>query len=1034
VENKISVIVCTYNQQDTIGRTLDSILMQRCHVPVEIVIGEDCSADGTLAVCRDYQQRFPDQIRIMANRPNKGFVDNYFDCMMACEGQYIADCSGDDFWMDPQKLEKELAVLEQHPDVGIVHTDWQYYDEATGRVTPSPKGQTMPPVMDGKELLIPILTQTNRPVIQLCTSLYRAEWARRAHDENLQFFRNKAYACEDIQLSFFLSRMGKVAWLPDVTLNYGWGGESISNSADSDRLFKFYSKSTQLCYDLAQHFDLMGDEMRAFLQQRGYAQWMHAFRAHDSEMVKMAKSQVTAWGVQPDTRQRLVRFVTSNPVTWNMALGLRKLFVMMKRISHILLFLLVLLAPQVAEAQMYKLSPMVKQTVLRQRQQGPRKVHGKQRESQLCAFVKTSDLQVLRDNGCKVLASFGDIHVTNIPESRIYELAKLPEVKRIEAGQPCSLMMDTAAVMVRANELWNYNEQNSTSKGIADGSVTGYTGKGVVVGVMDVCFDVTHPTFYTDDMQDYRIRAFWDMLDLTGGGQPFEGIDTTYVGRQYTDRASILEKGGSYDRMLGYHGTHTSSTAAGSGAPTFCKADEPLFRGIAPEADICLVSNATGGNIDSIPEQNRDLYTNATDVLGFKYLFDYAEQHNKPCVVSFSEGYFPDFYGQDILFQEALQSLLGPGRILVAAAGNEGYKYTYVDKPVGVDRAGAFISASSETAIYVYRSSKDITLRITFYPTGEKPISYDYSTKDLCQLPDSMAMDTVMVAGVEHVLYACNYPSCYNEKDWGAEMFVQRTDGEVVGKEIPVSIALLGREADAGIYAYGSTFKTHSSDPSLAQMDMTHNIHNPGGLEDVICVGAVNSRLSTTSLRGKRVAFNWGATDEWASFSSVGPSLGGRMKPDVMAPGNFIIAAGSHYTLDEAAYQDGVVRTFEYEGNTHCWRPNLGTSMSTPVVAGVIALWLQACPTLTTKQAMEAIAATSTHPEPQLTYPNYYYGYGTIDAVAGLEYIQQHFADGIEAIPSEPIKRDAIYDLQGRRVHRMLPGHLYIKNGKKVLQ
>ena len=58
----ISVIVCTYNQEDTIGRTLDSILCQECHLPYEIVIGEDCSTDGTLAVCNAYQQAHPDKI------------------------------------------------------------------------------------------------------------------------------------------------------------------------------------------------------------------------------------------------------------------------------------------------------------------------------------------------------------------------------------------------------------------------------------------------------------------------------------------------------------------------------------------------------------------------------------------------------------------------------------------------------------------------------------------------------------------------------------------------------------------------------------------------------------------------------------------------------------------------------------------------------------------------------------------------------------------------------------------------------------
>ena len=63
-EIKVSVVVTTYNQQDTIARTLDSILRQECGFDYEIVIGEDCSTDGTLAVCREYARRFNGKIRL----------------------------------------------------------------------------------------------------------------------------------------------------------------------------------------------------------------------------------------------------------------------------------------------------------------------------------------------------------------------------------------------------------------------------------------------------------------------------------------------------------------------------------------------------------------------------------------------------------------------------------------------------------------------------------------------------------------------------------------------------------------------------------------------------------------------------------------------------------------------------------------------------------------------------------------------------------------------------------------------------------
>ena len=66
----ISVIVATYNQETTIARTLDAILRQQCHLPIEIVIGEDCSTDLTPQICDDYAQRYPSQIRVIHNAHN----------------------------------------------------------------------------------------------------------------------------------------------------------------------------------------------------------------------------------------------------------------------------------------------------------------------------------------------------------------------------------------------------------------------------------------------------------------------------------------------------------------------------------------------------------------------------------------------------------------------------------------------------------------------------------------------------------------------------------------------------------------------------------------------------------------------------------------------------------------------------------------------------------------------------------------------------------------------------------------------------
>ena len=113
---------------------------------------------------------------------------------------------------------------------------------------------------------------------------------------------------------------------------------------------------------------------------------------------------------------------------------------------------------------------------------------------------------------------------------------------------------------------------------------------------------------------------------------------------------------------------------------------------------------------------------------------------------------------------------------------------------------------------------------------------------------------------------------------------------------------------------------------------------------------------------------------------SQGPTLDGRLKPDVVAPGvNIHASANSHYETD---YGDVLVTKSTFEGSEYPWIALSGTSQATPCVAGIVALWLQANPTLSPDDVKRIIRETS-HPLGDQT-PNYTYGYGLIDAYAGM--------------------------------------------------
>ena len=330
MERLISVIVTTYNQEATIGRTLDSILAQQCHLPVEIVVGEDCSTDGTLAICRQYAERFPEQIRLIANEQNKGIVDNYFDCLLAARGDYIADCAGDDFWIDPQKLEKEARVLEAHDDVTLVHTDWLYYDETTGQTRPHTERQFDQAFTDGSTMLEAILTQTTLPVVHLCTALYRKSAFLEAYREDTFVFRNKEFGCEDLSLTFMLARMGRIAYLPDVTLHYSVGHNSVSFNDDDARQFRFVKRISSLTRYLSQTYNVGSAVVDRHLQERMHALMMHAFRAHDRQLRSEAIQLGKEWGIRPLGKTRIVNALTGCNAIWGTVLVLRRLLVSVK--------------------------------------------------------------------------------------------------------------------------------------------------------------------------------------------------------------------------------------------------------------------------------------------------------------------------------------------------------------------------------------------------------------------------------------------------------------------------------------------------------------------------------------------------------------------------------------------------------------------------------------------------------------------------------------------------------------------------------
>ena len=635
----------------------------------------------------------------------------------------------------------------------------------------------------------------------------------------------------------------------------------------------------------------------------------------------------------------------------------------------------------------------------------------------LLALVQSESEDVLLQHGCRIYAQWGNIYAAAVPNQELAALSLRKEVLRIENGRVCDALTDTSAIITRSDVL-RYPTPSRPS----------YTGKGVVVGVMDIGFDLTNPTFYSRDLSTYRIRSFWDMLDFEEQGAGGKEQDSMVnglelpVGKAYTTTEDILGKACSSDSRLQFHGTHTASTAAGSGY------DSPYI-GTAPDADICLVSNAVSSDKELAPDSLWKLYGSAIDLLGFEYIFRYADQVGKPCVISFSEGSHEDLWGEAKLYSTVLDSLVRPGRIICTAAGNQSYRGTYMQKPLGKERSAALIQPTGNTTYMMLRSKGDFSIQLDFMasPT-ETHFTYEVPINDVLATKDSLLIDTITAGNLTFELTFGCYLSCYDESQLVTDVVITKIGkGQLIF--INMGLGISGKESEVEVFQEVGYLKNDTNYPEYADAEYTHNIFYPASDANVICVGATAYKTGYFNFDGIWKDDEWGIDGEVARYSSRGPTLSGSIKPDVLAPGTNIAAAfNSFYTEMNPDYNTSPydVSRYSFRGRDYAWGMQSGTSMACPMVAGIIAQWMQAVPTLTKEQVMEVFEATCHRHDPSLVYPNNDYGYGEIDAEAGLEYLMDKY-DGLRptSISTEGDGNVHYYDLQGRKVEH--PSHgIYI--------
>lgn len=631
--------------------------------------------------------------------------------------------------------------------------------------------------------------------------------------------------------------------------------------------------------------------------------------------------------------------------------------------QHLLTLLLFVVSISLYGQPQQKLSGWLRQAIAEQQIQHRA---SEEEERLTLVFVRTSETLTkdkLLEYDAKIYAQLGDISIIMIPMSQLIKLSEEPSVLRIEANGRSQLTLDTVTVVNNVLPVYQPTEAHAA-----------FTGKDIVVGVMDVGFDLTHPTFYNNaSLSEYRIKAFWDQLVKD------EDNSLLPVGKQFIGATDILGKQYALDGKAQGHGTHTTGIAAGSGYDT-------PYRGIAYESDICLVANAVNSDLSFIDDKDYYKYTSATDALGFKYLFDYAEQQGKPCVVSFSEGYPPYMDEDDLLYNDFLERLIGPGRILVASAGNEGLALSYVEKPTGMDAAGAFIKTSQQQPTYRVKSDGNMTLQLYGYAEEDDIPSHLLEICSTEPWGNNILTDTLVMGTDSIAVTLTHYPSVFDNQ--GYIYLLQLKGNKALNSLPPVALVAKGDESHIELLGTSSaSFDNLDRDTRWNAAQLGHNTYAPGCFTAPICVGSMTHRVAYKNYEEKWVenTYTNEETGLWSPFSSIGPTLDGRTKPDVAAPGRNVISSYNSFYQEEHPTQTRAnVAYTELNERSYPWKADSGTSMATPVVAGIIALWLQANPMLTRDDIIGIMERTCRHPEEDLTYPNNKYGYGEIDAYAGL--------------------------------------------------
>lgn len=326
---KVSIIIVTYNQRDTVGRAIESVLTQDFDGEYEVVVADDCSTDGTRDICLEYARKHPGLVRVIANEHNLGLVRNYFNALEACRGEYITDCAGDDYWSDDTVLRRNTAILESNPEVNVVFSDFIIHNPSTGSRTRAYSldkySKWSRPVIQPEEMLLGVLGHVDSLPYMLSSALYRKADITSALSERKDMVCNPDFGCEDLPVMAALAARGAAAYSPVVALTYNVGGESVSNYSDKAKRIEFQLRTLRATRILAGYYRVELPSLSTMFHKSARYMLGLSLESGNRSIAADVISELAQWNLPLTFSEKLYKALLSNPLTTTLGKAAKKL-------------------------------------------------------------------------------------------------------------------------------------------------------------------------------------------------------------------------------------------------------------------------------------------------------------------------------------------------------------------------------------------------------------------------------------------------------------------------------------------------------------------------------------------------------------------------------------------------------------------------------------------------------------------------------------------------------------------------------------